>query len=530
MQVVFDHIPKTGGQSFATVIRTVYGNENVKNVRAGEDIGRALFQNTKYKAVIGHFFLKPDIGFADQRQYITIFRHPIDRIVSIFNFYSSGDLGVEDAATIKVKTLTSFDEFIENDDPLIGPMISNFYTRHYAAYLSNKIADITAAKAALDHFDMVGLLEQFSKTVDLFCYKTATTFDGDLPHVNVSSARHHISPEALAKVEKMNEADLELWVHAKNRFEKDYRAMMRSLLAMKANAVASGTEINDFQAPPLPAEIIAPRSFGSEEIMIMTGFVQSPDGERKVKSGEMAEVRLLLCSKINAENVTVGFTLYEAETLTMAFGSNSLLLDQKISCKAGCFYEVRFLLKLNLGQGFYRLDAAVHTGSDHRTNCYHWREGLDTLQVSGYVGSYSEGIAKLEPTVSIADTLLQEYSYGLKVEPLPDFKAQEANNRVTVTVRNTGTKPIIAGSMAPICLSYHWLKADGTLFEREGLRTPLPRTLKPGKSIKIIMNVHSPSARGKYILRLCMMQEFVRWLDQPEFGAVDIPVEAAPAD
>ncbi len=75
--------------------------------------------------------------------------------------------------------------------------------------------------------------------------------------------------------------------------------------------------------------------------------------------------------------------------------------------------------------------------------------------------------------------------------------------------------------------SYHWVKADGSNeIVLDGIRTTLPYTLKPDDFVELPIFISFPSASGKYILKLSLVQEGCNWfyLANPK-SATDIHYE-----
>jgi glycosyltransferase involved in cell wall biosynthesis len=76
----------------------------------------------------------------------------------------------------------------------------------------------------------------------------------------------------------------------------------------------------------------------------------------------------------------------------------------------------------------------------------------------------------------------------------------------------------------PIHLSYHWLDENGAMAVFDGPRSLLHPPLPPGGRGSYRVAVTAPESPGRYTLRLALVQEHVRWLDEPHPGA-DWPVE-----
>ena len=58
----------------------------------------------------------------------------------------------------------------------------------------------------------------------------------------------------------------------------------------------------------------------------------------------------------------------------------------------------------------------------------------------------------------------------------------------------------------------------------EELRTRLPRDVTPGESMRLFVHVRSFAKPGSYILRICLVQEFVAWFDDYKTGFSDIDI------
>jgi cell division septation protein DedD len=73
-------------------------------------------------------------------------------------------------------------------------------------------------------------------------------------------------------------------------------------------------------------------------------------------------------------------------------------------------------------------------------------------------------------------------------------------------------------------LSYHWLNQKGAPVVFEGLRTPLPRDLKPGDSVKLNATIQAPAKPGKYTLEVTLVQEQAAWFPDKKCAKLVLPV------
>ncbi|GAB4460833.1 MAG: hypothetical protein OHK0029_25350 [Armatimonadaceae bacterium] len=82
-------------------------------------------------------------------------------------------------------------------------------------------------------------------------------------------------------------------------------------------------------------------------------------------------------------------------------------------------------------------------------------------------------------------------------KPIRDWKAR-ALREITVTVTNRSSAP---WEKEAVSVGYHWYYPDGIEYEwNPNLTAPLPRTVKPGESVKVNVPVRAPDRDGEYIL------------------------------
>ena len=87
-----------------------------------------------------------------------------------------------------------------------------------------------------------------------------------------------------------------------------------------------------------------------------------------------------------------------------------------------------------------------------------------------------------------------------------------------ITVKNTSpvtwpSKPDQKDRYA-VNLAYHWLDRKGATIVFDGLRTPLPRDLKPGESVDLKAAIQAPAKPGRYTLEVTLVQERSAWFPE----------------
>lgn len=125
---------------------------------------------------------------------------------------------------------------------------------------------------------------------------------------------------------------------------------------------------------------------------------------------------------------------------------------------------------------------------------------------------------------------LPESSFQVAFESYNVASEMKAGKTVSadITVKNVSpvtwpSKPDKKDRYA-VNLSYHWLNQKGATLVFDGLRTPLPRDLKPGESVKLKAAIQAPAKPGRYILEVTLVQESSAWFPEKNGAKLVVPV------
>ncbi len=80
-----------------------------------------------------------------------------------------------------------------------------------------------------------------------------------------------------------------------------------------------------------------------------------------------------------------------------------------------------------------------------------------------------------------------------------------------VALENMSWRDWSSQSSPPVFISYHWLGSDRSLVEFDGMRTPLPHTVRAGESCRAAVRVRTPARAGRYFLEIDLVEEGVTW-------------------
>jgi hypothetical protein len=115
----------------------------------------------------------------------------------------------------------------------------------------------------------------------------------------------------------------------------------------------------------------------------------------------------------------------------------------------------------------------------------------------------------------------------VEIERAPQTMVAAVPTFVQVRVRNQMAAPLGTWQPFPVQVACRWKSADSPRFESdEGApRTPMHKGVPPGGAESLYVRVVPPSQPGRYVLRVSLVQEYKRWLDQtPTPACADIPV------
>ena len=458
--------------------------------------------------------------------------------------------------------------YIASEDPEVVRTISNVMVDHFAPLAWNGVDELTPgrrlelAKAALERFNLVGLTERMDETADALCRALGFAPLREVPRMNASSRR--IAPQDLpvdtrTRLKQLNELDLELYSHARKLYDRSRR---RSMFGGSA-AADGGPSADDGQGPtrgnagePAPARTRAasvetpvqrqPANFGSREVELLRLDMHGQTGlGTTLLAGEMATARVVFRSHQAIDDLTVGIHIVD-RTGRLVFATNTRCFGHALAMPAQTEGNVVLRFRADLGIGQYRVGASCHPTGSHLPKCYHWVDDLGTFEVVGNMGLHFEGMTKLNPELEMSgivprpatpeDTeagmqhlarlapILRDFRGRLSVaDPITSLLTGELVAK-QVEIVNLGSERWSSIGERCVRISYHWLRADGSIAHFDGDRTPLDRDLQPGESTRSWVSIRAPDTPGKYILQFSLVQEAVAWMEELGGETLDMRV------
>ena len=235
--VIFIHLPKTAGSTFARIIERKYGAGSILDLYAsmlGEELSAIPpAQLAHLRVVMGHLYFGAHIFLSRPSTYITMLRDPVDRVISHYYFvrrFPSHYL--YDSA--RKMSLKEYVESCNRQEP------NNDQTRLLAGkrdmssfgLCSDEMLD-TAKGNLAKYFAVVGITEEFDRSLILM--KRILGWRNPF-YINQNVSQHRprkegIPLETLRVIQVYNELDIELYRFAKDLFQEQIRSQGPSFMS-----------------------------------------------------------------------------------------------------------------------------------------------------------------------------------------------------------------------------------------------------------------------------------------------------------
>lgn len=228
--IIFHHIPKTAGSTLESILERRYAFREIFDVDRSRDVHERLLGSVPDETRAGIRLIKGHMDFGVHRfianpyAYITILRHPVERVISHYYYVmrTAGHRLHYDVAF----TGMSLEQYITSGITLElnnGQVRSLVGPEHLGVEYGRCTREMlgTAQRNLTRHFSVVGLTERFDETLLLLRRRLGWSAWPFYRPKNVSKARPlaaSIPREVIRLIEAHNELDLELYEAAQAAF------------------------------------------------------------------------------------------------------------------------------------------------------------------------------------------------------------------------------------------------------------------------------------------------------------------------
>ncbi len=233
-KIVFIHIPKTAGTSLRRAIESSFSSDRIAPYENLYDLNRAKHHD--YDLFRGHFGFKDTRFVPGEKQYISVLRDPVDRVISLYNFWKKEAMHYTGSRNkdpnyegVKLAQKVSLGEFLNTKNTQILNEISNSQYRYLLKgiredYRFGDIIDISkAAKVVNDKYLWIGFVDTIAQDYEILQKKLGLK-DMHIPYVNRTRDKSsRVSNRDISKIHSMNQVDYLLYHELKklNRIQTD---------------------------------------------------------------------------------------------------------------------------------------------------------------------------------------------------------------------------------------------------------------------------------------------------------------------
>ena len=393
-RVIFDHLPKTAGQSINIWLSESLGSGCVTPNLIGSHIDLIRQYGGLYSVISAHVHFHNAEGLDPRYQYMTFFRDPVDRLVSWLYFLINNhdETQIHELRRSAKLFLSSNGE--EVSEEFIGS-ISNVYVEHFCCILGNgqetDDEKITNSFSAIQDYDVVGVYNEMPRFLADVANLIGICQPQEMPRINVTTQRPqlgNISPILRKNIEALNHLDLRLY---------------DKILAWKAKTI-QGESTKSLSPPKSNWKKYNPvreRVVNMPELTIIaTSLREGYD----IPCGQLMTFDVDFFLTREVFDLEMGIHIFDSDR-QWAFGINSTLLGQShLSQKSGS-YRASYHLIADLPAGKYTAGFAfaekLPKGGQHELA---WHDVLCEFQVYHQVDKSFAGYAYLPAEIGLSRT------------------------------------------------------------------------------------------------------------------------------
>lgn len=364
-RIIFDHLPKTAGQAINAWLRATLGEGCVTVNLIGQHRELINTYGGSHSVISGHVDFAPGEGLDPRYQYVTLFRHPLDRVISWIFFI----LKNHDAAQLPI-LYPQAEKFIETEGRVLGEelrgSVSDACTRHFSRILGAGDEDhetrIANSIQAIKLYDIVGTYEDLPLFIEDLGALIGIPAPARLNPVNVTASRphvHQISEKLRDRIAEINQLDLRLYAAVQD--------ILNESCHQKAPAHSTW----------LPLPISKPSIVSSSDLTVHHIEMLTPD---HIEENGIISFALDIELHREVSDMEAGIHIFDLQQ-RWAFGVNSKMLGKAYTdMKPGRYRIVHHVVsRLPLGQ--YTAGFAFADGATEFSRDLFWQDAALTFTV-----------------------------------------------------------------------------------------------------------------------------------------------------
>ncbi len=306
-QLCFIHLPKNAGTTLISIIDSKFELEEICPAQVWRNLIKIpRGELSKYKLLRGHFFYGICELLPKKPVYITMLRSPVDRVVSIYDFWRNtskewldkaiADYHIakevdqnyaneikNDISTYEKATSLELKDFLLWGSELEVGLV-NGQTRTVALSSLEQLTQFSEqellklAQEHLNEFAFLGLVERFQDSMSLLSYTFGWTPIIEYQNLMVTPnrrCREALPPETIDMILEMNQLDVELYQYAQQLFESRFSRMTQELLERYGKQPHAESKALDFYQDLSPLQPLLEKHYERRDAESLTPLLQS---------------------------------------------------------------------------------------------------------------------------------------------------------------------------------------------------------------------------------------------------------------
>lgn len=502
-RVIFDHLPKTAGMAISAWLRSALGAGCVKADIIGTHRELIKQFGGEYSVISAHVGFQGE-GLDPRYDYVTCFRHPVDRAVS-WIFYVLQNDASQDMVDLRAGVQT----FLRTEGEQGWCLdFNNNVTEHLCAINGFTSTDtdecLKYALSAVEEYALWGLYERLPEFVNDFSTFLEVPPPPQLDRVNITHKRPmitEITPRLRTRIEELNALDISLY----DKLQANYNEARQRWLRPPA-------KVSRWQ--PLHERL--PRRFSLTDFVLLS--CRQVGGDNVNQYGVLCfELVFSLARPIDV--LECGIHIHD-ETGTRAFGTNSTLCNTPIGPLSAGTHCVNHTIMAAFPEGEYSVGFGFAEKTIVGNHKLAWFEELAFFRIRLDRNPNCVGYVSV-PTAICAFTL------GGEIVALPtvgighiQFNTESSQvfvggkYQLSLVLYNESNQDWVGTVVHPLRLGARWLDDVGCTIVLDGFRAEVPgNKLVAGQSVEIELSIYAPDTPGQYTLKILPVSEFHAWFD-----------------
>jgi len=354
----------------------------------------------QYRLIRGHFSIPSQVRVAPDRYTMTLIRHPIRRIASLYSYWR---IVADNSAQVARARELSFAEFVRYyaESPTV---VRNTYTHHFAALGINQLgplADEDTLRATARHnlaaFDFIGVCDEFEASARLLSAELDWRIPAEVPRENSSGSEHvfaQIDPETMDFLVERNQLDLELYEYGRALFHQRCNQASQASRRPPGFAPPRSDQKEPIRFVPFPARPVTKRA---ATIQRASAVWEGGPASRTLK------IAIKFRTTERMDDLVIGVAVYNADG-EFVYGNNTNIERQAVENAPDRDCDAAFILDCGLPPGSYAVTLALSQLRRLGFH-FHWVDGAAAFEVplgNESSGEHTTSLRRFETTVAPA--------------------------------------------------------------------------------------------------------------------------------